>query len=50
MMTFDSLTQVIALQGKDYAKAYVPEAAQKVRLQWDLELPHDELIETRLFA
>lgn len=49
MMTFESLAQVIALQGQDYTKAYVPEAAQKVLKRWDLELPHYELIETKTY-
>jgi heme-degrading monooxygenase HmoA len=47
IMTFDSLQDVIAFQGEDYQKAYVPDAAQKVLKRWDLESAHYEAIETR---
>ena len=47
IITFESLESVIAFQGENYKKAYVPDAAKKVLKRWDLEIPHYELIETR---
>ncbi|MEN8241470.1 MAG: antibiotic biosynthesis monooxygenase [Chloroflexota bacterium] len=49
IITFESLQNVIAFQGEDYKKAYVPDAAKKVLKRWDLEIPHYELIETRTY-
>ena len=49
IITFDSIQDVIAFQGKDYQKAYVPDAARKVLQRWDEEIPHYELIETRIY-
>ena len=49
IITFDSLENVIALQGKKYKKSYIPDAAQKVLKRWDLEVPHYDLIETRIY-
>jgi hypothetical protein len=49
MITFDSIQNVIAFQGEDYKKAYVPDAAQKVLKRWDLECPHYDLVETRVY-
>ncbi len=47
IITFDSIENVIAFQGENYKKSYVPEVAQKVLKRWDIEIPHYELIETR---
>jgi len=47
IMTFDSLEDVINLQGKDYEKSYVPESAQKVLKRWDKTASHFEAIEKR---
>ena len=47
IMTFDSLQNVIAFQGENYKKCYVPEVAQRVLKRWDQESSHYELIETR---
>ena len=49
MMTFDSLEDVIGLQGKDYKKCYVPDVAQKVLKRWDKEAVHYEIIETQKY-
>ena len=49
IMTFESLQNVIALQGENYKKCYVPNVAQEVLKRWDLEVPHYELIETRTY-
>ena len=49
MITFESLEDVIAFQGEEYQKAYVPDAAQKVLKRWDLETLHYTLIETRTY-
>ena len=47
IMTFESLKSVIAFQGENYKRCYVPDAAQKVLKRWDKEAVHYELIETR---
>ena len=47
IMTFDALENVIAFQGADYRKCYVPEAARKLLKGWDQESTHYELVETR---
>ena len=47
IMTFESLQNVIAFQGENYKKCYVPHAAQQVLKRWDQESKHYELIETR---
>lgn len=46
IMTFDSIQNVIDFQGEDYARAYVPEAAQKVLKRWDPVSQHYEVMET----
>jgi heme-degrading monooxygenase HmoA len=50
IITFDSLKDVVAFQGQDYQKAYVPDAAKKVLKRWDEKIPHYELIETRTYT
>lgn len=47
IMTFDSLQNVIDFQGEEYARCYVPEAAQKVLKRWDQRSAHYEAIEYR---
>lgn len=47
IMTYDSLQDVIGLQGEDYKKCYVPDIAQSVLKRWDQEAAHYELVETR---
>jgi len=47
IMTFDELQNVIDFQGKDYAKSYVPESAQKVLKRWDKVAAHYEAVEKR---
>ena len=49
IMTYKSLQNVIGLQGEDYKKSYVPDAAQKVLKRWDLEATHYDLIDTRKY-
>lgn len=49
IMTFKSIQNVKALQGKDYKKSYVPESAKKLLKRWDQEAVHYEAIETRKF-
>ncbi|GAB5534425.1 MAG: hypothetical protein Rubg2KO_06740 [Rubricoccaceae bacterium] len=46
IMTFDSLANVIAFQGEDYQRAYVPDAAQKVLKRFDTVAAHYEVVET----
>lgn len=50
IMTFDALQNVIDFQGEDYARAYVPAAAQQVLKRWDAVSTHHELIETRTYG
>ena len=45
IMTFDSIDSVIAFQGRDYKRCYVPDAAQKVLKRWDKESAHYEVVE-----
>ena len=47
VMTFDSIQNVIDFQGADYARAYVPDAAQKMLKRWDQTSAHYEVEETR---
>lgn len=47
IMTFDSLQSVVDFQGEDYARAYVPDAAQAVLSRWDEVCAHYDLIESR---
>jgi hypothetical protein len=47
IMTFAELKDVKNFQGKDYEKAYVPEAARKLLKRWDKTAAHLEVIETR---
>lgn len=47
IMTFDSLDDVIDFQGEDYARAYVPDAAQRVLRRWDDFSAHYEMIDSR---
>ena len=49
IMTYESLQNVIGLQGEDYKKSYVPDVAQKVLKRWDLEATHYDLIDTRKY-
>ena len=49
VMTFDSLENVIAFQGEDYQRCYVPDAAQKVLKRWDGVSAHYEMRELRVY-
>lgn len=49
IMSFQSLQNVIAFQGDDYARCYVPEEAQKVLKRWDQYSSHYEAIEKRTY-
>ncbi len=42
IMTFDSLQDIIALQGADYARCYLPDAARAVLSRWDETCLHFE--------
>lgn len=50
IMTFDSLRSVIDFQGDDYARCYVPEAAQRVLKRWDQVSTHYDIIECREYT
>lgn len=47
VMTFDSIQNVIDFQGRDYERAYVPEAARNVLKHWDKTSTHYETRESR---
>ena len=49
IMSFQSVQNVIAFQGEDYARCYVPEAAQKVLKRWDSVCAHYEEVEKRVY-
>jgi len=49
IMTFDHIDNVIHLQGKDYEKSYVPDAAQKVLSHWDQRAAHFDAVERRSY-
>ena len=49
IMTFDSIDNVIAFQGSDYQRCYVPDAAQKVLKRWDQTSEHFEVKEVRSY-
>lgn len=49
VITFGTLQDVIAFQGEDYQKAYIPENARKVLKRWDEETLHYQLVETRTY-
>lgn len=50
VMRFDSLDSVIAFQGKDFARAYVPDAARAVLARWDEYSDHYEIRTARRYA
>jgi len=45
IMTFDALENIVALQGADYERAYVPDAARKVLSRWEDVCLHYETCE-----
>ncbi len=49
IMTFDALENVIAFQGEDYTRCYVPDAAQQVLKRWDQVSAHYDLIDCRKY-
>ena len=42
IMTFDSIENVVGLQGDDYERAYVPDVARAVLSRWDDVCVHYE--------
>jgi antibiotic biosynthesis monooxygenase (ABM) superfamily enzyme len=44
LIEFDSLNDVIGLQGPDYERAYVPDVAQAVLKRWDEVARHAEVV------
>ena len=49
IMTFDSLENVVNLQGADYKKSYIPPAAQLLLKRWDKTAVHYSAVEKRSF-
>jgi len=49
IMTFDSIENVIAFQGEDYEKCYVPDEARKILKRWDEVSSHYAVEETRSY-
>ncbi len=50
IMTFDSLASVTDFMGEDYARSYVPDAAQKVLRRYDEFASHFEVRESRSYG
>ncbi len=50
IMTFASLANVVAFQGADYARSYVPDAARAVLKRWDETAAHYEVVDTQACA
>ena len=50
VMSFDSLDNVVAFQGKDYETAYVPDAARKILKRWDERSTHHEQRQVRQYG
>lgn len=50
IMTFDSLANVTEFMGEDYARSYVPDAAQKVLRRYDEFAAHFEVRESRNYG
>ncbi|MBO9457653.1 acyl-CoA dehydrogenase [Labrenzia sp. R5_0] len=48
-MSFRSLDDIIAFQGPDYERCYVPDAARDVLKRWDLISQHYELEDARSY-
>ncbi|MES0809449.1 antibiotic biosynthesis monooxygenase [Roseibium sp. SCPC15] len=42
IMSFQSLENIVAFQGPDYERCYVPDEAQKVLKRWDQTAAHFE--------
>ena len=49
IMTFRSLDDVIAFQGEDYERCYVPDVARRVLKRWDDTSAHFELYDRRRY-
>ena len=49
VMTFDSLENVTDFMGEDYARSYVPDAAQRVLARFDDYSEHYEVRESRAY-
>lgn len=50
IMTFDSIENVIALQGEDYEWCYVPDVARAVLKRWDPTCAHYDAVEAKTHA
>ncbi|MHA7774048.1 antibiotic biosynthesis monooxygenase [Roseibium sp. M-1] len=49
IMRFRSLDDIIAFQGPDFARCYVPDAARKVLKRWDEISQHYEQVHERTY-
>lgn len=50
VMSFESLESVIAFQGADYARCYVPDAARELLSRWDEVCRHYDVVALKVFA
>ncbi len=50
VMCFDSLANVIAVQGEDYEAAYVPPEARRLLARWDERSAHHKVLQTRIYG
>ena len=49
VITFETLQDVIAFQGEDYQKSYIPDVAREVLKKWDPKTMHYDLVNTIRF-
>ena len=50
VMSFVSLESVIAFQGADYARCYVPESARELLSRWDSVCRHYDVVALKVFV
>jgi len=50
VMSFESIESVIAFQGADYARCYVPESARELLSRWDAVCRHYDVVAQKVFA
>ncbi|CTQ53414.1 hypothetical protein LP7551_01936 [Roseibium album] len=50
IMSFASLDNIIAFQGTDYERCYVPDVARRVLKRWDQIAQHYANVEVRSYA
>lgn len=49
IMSFDSFDDIVAFQGEDYVRAYVPEEAQRLLCRWDHVSAHYRVVDSHYY-